>query len=162
MKEVTSDVQKLGGEMASPAVANFVIDARIPQETRRQKVEPALAGLNELTRNFVHLLFDKRREEVLKGLAGAFRLRMLDEEGAAEGVVESARPLDASTLESLSVAVGARVGKRLTLENRLRPELLGGVRVLVGSRMLDMSVQGRLDGLRTTMMNAAIPSLADS
>ena len=162
LDDVARDVEAIGREMASPTVANFVVDARIPQETRRDKIAPVLTGVNELTRNFVHLLFDKRREDVLKGVAGAFRQRMLDEAGSAEGVVESARPLGADELNGLATAVGARIGKRVTLENRVRPELVGGLRVLVGSSMLDMSVQGRLEGLRNTLLSAALPSPAEA
>lgn len=158
LDDVTRDIETLGREMASPAVAGFVVDARVAPETRRDKLVPALGSIHELTRNFVHLVFEKRREEVLQGLAGAFREQRLDEAGAAEGVVESARALDAEQLNGLATAVGARLGRSLTLENRVDPGLIGGVRVLVGSHMLDMSVRGRLDGLRNSLLAAALPS----
>ncbi|MFT5289193.1 MAG: F-type H+-transporting ATPase subunit delta [Planctomycetota bacterium] len=156
--DVSNDIARIGQEMASPAVASFVVDARIPQATRREKFGLVSADFNEITRNFVGLLFEKRREDVLPGIAEAFRARLLEEDGAAEGYVESARPLDAAQVESLAAAIGLKIDRRVTLENRVRPELMGGVRVLVGSRMLDMSVQGRLDGLRESMLQAVMPS----
>lgn len=162
LADVARDVERIGREMASPTVASFIVDARVSPATRREKIGPALTGVSELTRNFVDLLFDKRREEVLKGLAGAFRLRMLDEEGSAEGVVESARPLRAEQLQSLAAAIGVKLSRRVTLENRIRPELLGGVRVIVGSRMLDISAKGRLEGLRNAMLSAVLPAPAET
>jgi len=162
LDDVSQDIARIGQEMASPAVASFVVDARIPQATRREKFELVSAGFNEITRNFVGLLFEKRREDVLPGIAEAFRARMLDEEGSAEGIVESARPLDTAQIESLAAVIGLKIDRRVTLENRVRPELMGGVRVLVGSNMLDMSVQGRLDGLRDSMLQAVMPSASAS
>jgi F0F1-type ATP synthase delta subunit len=46
------------------------------------------------------------------------------------------------------------------LKNEIRPELVGGVRVIVASRMLDSSVQGRLAGLKKRMEEAPLPSAA--
>jgi len=162
LEEVARDVEAIGREMASATVAKFVVDARVAQETRREKLAPLLTAAHELTKNFVRLLFDKRREQVLVDLAGAFRQRMLEERGAAEGVVESARPLGTESLEQLAAAVGGRIGRTVELENRVRPDLIGGVRVLVGSRMLDMTVQGRLEGLRSKLLAAPLPSPADA
>jgi F-type H+-transporting ATPase subunit delta len=110
-----------------------------------------------LTRNFVGLLFDRRREHVLVGLPAAFRRLRLEQTGAIEGTVESARALGASELDSLASALGARLGKTVHLENRVDPDLIGGFRVFIGSRLLDRSVAGRIDGLRTRLMNAPLP-----
>jgi F-type H+-transporting ATPase subunit delta len=90
-------------------------------------------------------------------VADAFRAKRLEREGVVEGVLECPRPLDASELESLATSLGARLGKRVSLSARLNPDLVGGVRVFVGARMLDRSVQGRLEGLRRKMLAARLP-----
>ena len=156
---VRSDVERISTELSTPAVASFFFDARVSLDTRRLKFAPVLAGMQELTRNFVNLLFDKRREEVLGSLGEAFHRRHLDETGAAEGVVESARPLGSGEIAELAVSMGSRLGRRVSLENRIVPDLVGGVRVIVGSKMIDCSLQGRMDGLRKKMLEAPLPSL---
>jgi F-type H+-transporting ATPase subunit delta len=118
--------------------------------------------MNELTRNFVGLIFDKRREEVLRDLGEAFHRRLLDEQGAAEGYVESARPMGAGEIAELATAMGARLGKRVTLENRIVPDMIGGVRVIVDSKMIDFSLLGRLEGLRKKMLDAPLPALQEA
>ena len=50
-------------------------------------------------------------------------------------------------------------GKQLLLTNKLVPELVGGARVLAGNRMIDYSVQGRLEALRRKLMDAPLPSV---
>jgi F-type H+-transporting ATPase subunit delta len=159
---VAADVRRLGGELSKPGVGAFFADARVSLETRRAKLEPLLAGAHELLRNLVGLLFDKRREAVLAGLGAAFHQRMLAEKGAAEGVVESARPLDRSDVERLEIELGRRLGLHLRLSNEVEPTLIGGVRVIVGAKMLDRSLRGRLEGLEKRLYAAALPSLQDA
>ena len=159
---VQSDVEQLAKQIAAPKLAAFLVDARIPAEQRREKLRVLLSGTHQLTQNFVDLLFDKRRESVLHGLGEAFHRRSLEERGAAEGVVESARPLGAADVSQLALALGKRLGKDVKLANRVNPDVLGGVRVIVGSKMIDSSLRGRLDGLRKKMLEAPLPSLQDA
>lgn len=158
LEAVEADVARLAEAVAAPQVGDFFFDARLSVAVRREKIGPLVAGSHRLTRNFVGLLFDKRREEVLKDLGAAFHARALRERGAAEGVIESARPLAQSQLDSLKVALGGRLQKSVSLTNQIKPELIGGVRLVVDSRMFDNSIQGRLDGLRKRMEEAPLPS----
>ncbi|MEO2163801.1 MAG: F0F1 ATP synthase subunit delta, partial [bacterium] len=79
--------------------------------------------------------------------------------GAAKGIVESARPLESAELEALSQDLSKRLGKDVTLTGRVDPDLVGGVRVFVGTSMIDQSLQGRMDGLRRRMMEARLPAV---
>ena len=161
LADVERDVQRIAAELAVPGVGEFFFDARVSLEVRRAKLQPLLAGAHQLTQNFVNLLFDKRREDVLRNLGEAFHARLLRQRGEVEGTVESARPLGASELASLEAALGRRLGKVVRLKNEVRAGLIGGVRVIVDSRMLDGSLQGRLDGLRKRMVEAPLPSAAN-
>ncbi len=160
LESVRADVERIGAEMRSKKVAQFVTSPRVTPEKRLSTLQPLLDVLNPLTVKFVKLLFDKRREELLLELASAFRQRLLREAGAVEGVVESARPLDGSEINRLAESFGSKLGKRVYLENTITPELIGGFRVTVGSRMIDRSVKGRLDGLRAKMMAAPVGTAA--
>jgi F-type H+-transporting ATPase subunit delta len=133
-----------------------LFNPRIDLSTRRGAIEPALRGAHALTRNFVHLAFDRGREDVLRGLAAAFHRRTLSERNQVEGVVESARPLDAADVARIAAGVGRALGKELLLTNRIAPELVGGVRVVAGNRMLDGSLQGRLDALQRRLLAAQL------
>ena len=159
LESVRADVQRLTGQLAAGGPLAPAFDERLSIEARRALLAGHLAGANPLTQDFVQLLLDKRRVEVLRQLGAAFHQRDLDERGAAEGTVESARPLDAAQLGSLAAALGPRVGKQLTLQNRIVPELLGGLRVVVESKMIDASVAGRLEGLRKSLLAAPLPRL---
>jgi F-type H+-transporting ATPase subunit delta len=159
---VRADIEKMSAELAAPAVQGFFFDAGVSIDARRLKFEAILEGMHEMTIRFVHLLFDKRREDVLRRLGEAWHQRVLEEENTAEGVVESARPLASGEIAELAVSLGARLGKRVILENRIVPEMIGGVRVIVENRMIDFSLQGRIDGLRKKLLEAPLPSLSET
>lgn len=155
---VRADVQHIAPEFAKPAVARFLLDARIPAKERQAKIARMLEAANPLVRNFVGLLFQKKRESVLPNVAAAFQKRWLQETGAVEGTVESARPLGEPEITKLEQALGQKLGKSVKLVNELRPDLIGGVRVIVDNRLLDWSVQGRLEGMRKRMLEAQLPA----
>jgi len=161
LADVQRDVERIATEFSHPNVASYLLDARVPSGERRKRLDPVLTGMHELTRNFVGLVFDKRRESLLRSFGDAFHARVLDERGAAEGVVESARALDGAEIDRLARSVGAKLGKTVSLQNKVTPDLLGGVRVIVGSRMVDHSLSGRLGGLKKRMLDAPLPSLAE-
>jgi len=159
LEAVRADVRRLAELCAGDGAGAFVFDERLPLAERRKRFLERASGLSPLGADFLGLLFDKRRIEVLRHLGAAFHRRDLAERGAAEGVVESARKLAAEDLARLAATLGPRLGKELVLQNELRPELIGGLRVVVESRMLDASLAGRLEGLRKNLLAAPLPRL---
>lgn len=158
LERIAADVVRFDQELSGSDLAALVFDARVPVAARLEKIQPVLRRASELFASFVGLLFDKRREGVLRGLAPAFHRRMLQEAGGAEGVVESAQALDEAELGRLASALGRRLQKDVKLANRVVPELLGGVRVIVENKMLDQSLRGRLDGLRKRLLEVPLTS----
>ena len=154
---VSRDVGAITSEVAKAATRNLVFNPRVEREAKRAQLAPALGSAHVLTRNFVNLLLDKNREEVLRGLADAWKRLALEERGAAEGRVESARPLEAAEIERLAAALSKTIGRTLVLENKLVPTLVGGARVFAQNRMIDWSVAGRLESLRRKMLDARLP-----
>lgn len=62
--------------------------------------------------------------------------------------VETARTLDDLTLSEISAAVAALAGQPVPLSVSLRPELLGGLRLLLEGRVWDGSLAGQLEEVR--------------
>jgi F-type H+-transporting ATPase subunit delta len=155
---VSRDLAALAAEIARTATRSLLFNPRVEREAKRTQLAPALASAHELSRNFVNLLLDKNREDVLLGLADAWKRLALDERGAAEGRIESARPLEPAEIDRLSTALSKVIGKALVLENRIVPSLLGGARVVAQNRMIDWSVEGRLESLRRRMLDARLPA----
>ncbi len=156
---VRSDVERVATLLARPGATELVFHPAKDSATRKGYLADVLSGATETFQNFVGLVFDKRREDVLRGLGEGFRQRDLAAAGVAEGVVTSARPLASGELAELTVGLGAKLGKEVRLTNELDPTLIAGVRVTVDNRMVDHSVAGRFDGLRRRMLDAPLPTV---
>ena len=72
-------------------------------------------------------------------------LRM--EVGKHHAVVETATVLDGGVREQLEVSLRQKYGSDLTFEFLVQPELIGGLRVKIGSDVYDSSVRERLHRL---------------
>jgi F-type H+-transporting ATPase subunit delta len=71
--------------------------------------------------------------------------------GVADATVYSAFDIDAGALADLVATLEKRFGRKLNATVKLDPELIGGVRVVVGDEVLDTSVRARLAQMRAAL-----------
>lgn len=110
----------------------------------------SVGGSDAEVGNFVHLLADNGRLACLPAIASQFQTMKQGEEGVKEGVVHSAFPLDEPQFRDLKALLEGRFG-RLQLSVAVDPQLIGGVKVVVGDQVLDTSVSGKLAAMRAAL-----------
>lgn len=78
--------------------------------------------------------------------------------GVIPAIVTTAEPLSKKTLTSIQDAILKIVGseKKVDLQVKEDPSLLGGLQVQIGDRFLDLSVSSRISELRRTLADAEI------
>ncbi|MCL2830891.1 MAG: F0F1 ATP synthase subunit delta [Betaproteobacteria bacterium] len=103
--------------------------------------------------NFIQALVDNERLAVLPQIRDLYIALKSAEEGVKEAVIESAYPLDGAQLNNLTQQLEAHFGTRLQPRVVVQPELIGGVKVMVGDRMLDASVRGKLETVASALKN---------
>ena len=112
----------------------------------------AKATLPTAAINFLSAVIDNERVSALPAIASQFRALMMHTQGSSDAVVFSAFALDAAALADLSVTLEKRFGRQLNLTVEVAPELIGGVRVVVGDEVLDTSVKARLEQMKAALM----------
>jgi len=92
-----------------------------------------------------HLIAKKPRSyiQILKELARLVRLEL----DRRHSIIESARPLDEATAAGIAKSLKLKFGDDITTEFRTSPDLLGGLRVKLGSDVWDGSISNRLNTL---------------
>ncbi len=80
---------------------------------------------------------------ILQMFARLVRLEM----GRRHSVIESAVPLTGKEMEDLRAEITRTHGDDITFETAIRPDLIGGLRVRVGSDVWDGSVRARIAAL---------------
>lgn len=103
--------------------------------------------------NFVRLLVDNERLQVLPEIRELYVELKNGQEGVQEADIASAFPLDDATLKNLVAELETRFKCRIQAAVRIAPELIGGVRIAVGDQVIDASVRGKLAAMATALKN---------
>jgi F-type H+-transporting ATPase subunit delta len=111
----------------------------------------AKVGVAGLVGNFVNLIVRKRRLFALKDMIKAFRALLARERGEVSADVTSAHPLTPEQMQALADSLRTSTGKNVRIDTRVDPNLLGGLVVKVGSRMIDSSLRTKLNNLKVVM-----------
>lgn len=108
-------------------------------------------GVGDLTRKFLGLIAQQGRLFAIARIIRAYRERVARERGEIEAEVVSAVPLDDEQTAAVREAVAKFAGKSVTMSIRVDPELIGGLVVRVGSRMIDASLRTKIAQLELSM-----------
>jgi F-type H+-transporting ATPase subunit delta len=138
---------------ASPELIRLVRSPVIAAEAQARALAAILAkiGMTGLTGNFLRLLVRNRRLFAVADTLRAFRALLARERGEVSADVASAHPLSAEQTQVLSDSLKASIGKQVQIRTRVDPNLLGGLVVKVGSRMIDSSLRTKLNNLKVAM-----------
>jgi F-type H+-transporting ATPase subunit delta len=104
-------------------------------------------------RSVVKQLGEKKPRHFLKILAGYQNYVRLELE-KHHAVIESAAELDRATRDKLRRSLKAKYGEDLTSEFKVAPELIGGLRIKIGSDVWDNSVQNKIARLEDELIHA--------
>jgi F-type H+-transporting ATPase subunit delta len=109
--------------------------------------------LDGADRNFIAVLAENGRLELLPEIAAQFETLRAGREGVADADIESAFALPDGELALLVATLERRFKRRIRPSVRVDAALIGGVRVAVGDEVIDASVRGKLDAMRTALQN---------
>jgi F-type H+-transporting ATPase subunit delta len=138
---------------ASPELTRLVRSPMFSREEQARGMEAVLkkAEAGPLARKLLLLLAQKRRLFALSDVIRAFEQLLARQRGEIAAEVTSARPLSPDETEELRRVLKTRLGREPRLELSVDPSLLGGLRLKLGSRMIDSSLRTKLEGLRAAM-----------
>ena len=112
------------------------------------------ANAHQLFRNFVALVVQNRRAMALSEMARQYAVLVAGARDEMVAEIASASALDDGQIASFTEQLKSHFGKTVTVETRTDPDLLGGVVVKIGSRMIDGSLRTKLNSLKTAMNEA--------
>lgn len=156
--QVRDELRQLGELFAgSPDVLSALRNPRLPAEAKQRILDGAgLDGACETLRDFVALCLGRNRAEVVIEAPEEFARLDREARGIVRCSVESASSLDDETRGSVKARLEEITGKSVEMDEAVRPELIGGLRVLIGSRMYDGSVRRQLDDLSAHLQSTRI------
>lgn len=136
---------QLRNVLLSPAVSN----------TKKRNVIGRFADslpLARLIRNFLFIMVDRRRIDLLDDMADAYETALDERLGILRADVKSASPLSDRQQSDLQQELSRLSGKRVRCDFSIDPALIGGVIARIGSTVYDGSVRSQLEAMRERLV----------
>jgi F-type H+-transporting ATPase subunit delta len=133
----------------------FFFSPRFSPAEKKEAIRRVIEGGNERFVNFLELLAERHR------LPATFRIRRdfdelwREEHRMLPVEVTSAVELDDALVRSIGDRIETQTGRRIELTSRVDPDIIGGIVLRVGNKVLDASIHGRLERLRRQITRAA-------
>jgi len=126
-----------------------------PVIDRNEKEKVLFAAFNgkahEIPLNALLLLVRKRREALLPEIVRQYDALQMQARGAEPLTVTSAKQLSSEELRSIVAQLEQMYDKKFEVRQQVDPALIGGLRIMMGDRRVDGSIEGRLAQLRRTL-----------
>lgn len=154
---VARDLQAVTAMLDESPELGRALESPVVKSEAKAKVAGALgekAGFHDLTVRFLGVLGEQERLDLLAAMARAFAALVAEHRGELTVEVVSAAPLAAEQEEAVREMAATSLGKTVQLKTAVDPELLGGLVLRVGSRMIDASVKTKLRHLELAMRGA--------
>lgn len=148
---------RLAVELVGADAAATVVDNPAIAWVHRRAIITGLLGsrVGALTRNLVLLLARRGRLAILPSVADEFAQIVDREHGVVIANVTSARSLEPAELAAVAARIQATAERRVEVTAAVDPELIGGLTVRIGDRLIDASVRGGLARLRASLVAGA-------
>lgn len=127
--------------------------SRAEQESGMAALADKMGLSNTMTRT-LRLMATKRRLFVLPQFLAALRDRIAEEKGEVTAEVVSASPLSDDQRNRLAETLKKQAGRDVKIDMSVDERLIGGLRVKLGSRMIDTSIRSKLDAMQNMMKEA--------
>lgn len=144
---IIAENKDLGGFLANPV---------FEQESKKNVLEKIIGklSLSPMTINFLKLLIDKKRIDVLSDIEICYR-QMMDESLQKVRVnIKTAFPLSREMHDFISVSLEKVTGRKVEVTVENETGLLGGIVIGVGDTLYDGSIKNQLNNMRNLLGEA--------
>lgn len=130
----------------------FIEDPKVSSaDVERVFLAVAKDKLDEPAANLIKLLVEYGRLSLLPEVAMAFEELKAQDEGVLEAeITAAAKPSDAE-VKALVKRLETKFGKKIEARVKVDPEIIGGIKIVVGDTVIDASVRGQLQELAYTL-----------
>ena len=151
-QSITTQLTELAQVAGNEQLRSF---ADSPRATVDQVFEVATAAtkaaLGGRVKNLLRLLLENGRLSALPEITAQFKALVNAQQGSSDATIYSAFVIEPAQLAELVTALEKRFDRKLKVWVEIQPELIGGIRVVVGDEVLDTSVKARLEQMKVAL-----------
>jgi F-type H+-transporting ATPase subunit delta len=142
----------LAEAVSHPEVHAVITNPRVAKKQVEGLMEALLGGdTSKQQQNFVRVLADNQRLQILPEIAAIFETLKADAEKTVNVVVDSAFELSSAQKDKIVSSLKKRMGREIKLVCQINKELLGGVVIRAGDKVIDGSARTRLSEMANAL-----------
>jgi F-type H+-transporting ATPase subunit delta len=146
------DLQVLNTLSNNSELTSVMENPKFSFEQKSRLLETQIKGISKLAANLAFLLIDKGCFSLVSGIYSEYRSMLENYRGIEKAEVITAVQLEEQEIARLSEQLGNMSGKKVTLSLRVDPQIIGGVIVRIGGKIIDGSTRGQLAALRNELL----------
>jgi len=152
-RELADQLDALGQVAAQPQLRQFADNPKVESAAVYDVITGALKGVSLAlqVQNLLRTVIDNGRLVALPEIAAQYRALVNAQTGVSDATVYSAFPINGALLPEVIASLEKRFGRKLNATVAVDPELIGGIRVVVGDEVLDTSVRARLEQMKVAL-----------
>ena len=155
--QLQQELERVAATVAAHADLSRLVASPLVLPRKKAEVFETIlvsAQVSETLRHFFRVVAEAGRLNLLPELRRTFADLVDERAGIVQAQVSTAQPLSEVQTKALLASLTARTGKTIRLSWKQDPALLGGLKVQVGSTVLDASLQGQLRQLISRLLSA--------
>ena len=133
----------------------FLFSPYFSSAEKQEGLAKAIDGAEPELVNFLGVLAEKHRLPVIFRIRDRFDDLWDEENKRLEVTVTSAVELDPELVERIGKEIEKQTGQTVELQSVVDADILGGLVLRVGNKVLDASIRNRLEKLRKSVASAA-------
>lgn len=153
LEEWRSSLKKITEMMQDPELMTFLESPKLPFVLKKKLVENRLEDVHLSVLNLAYLLIAKGRLKIAPAIATEYE-RLLDTHyGIEHATVTTAIPLDDKTKGRVVRSLETLTGYKVIADFEVAPDILGGVIIKIGDKLIDGSFKSKLEALKKSLVS---------
>lgn len=146
------DLQVLNTLSGNSELTSVMENPRFSFEKKSKLLETQIKGISKNAANLAYLLIGKGCFSLVSGIYSEYRLMLENYRGIEKAEVITAVQLEEQEITRLSEQLGNMSGKKVTMSLRVDPQIIGGIIVRIGGKIIDGSTRGQLASLKNELL----------
>ena len=154
--------QKIAGELkafsklwrSEPRLSSSLLNPMFERGERLQALNKIseLSGLSKMSQRFLQVVFERERIAYIVEIIETFAELADAEAGLVKVQLQVAKSIDESEKRTIEESLIQQIGSSASFSWQVEPDLLGGMIVRYGGKIVDGSLRGRLERIERTLM----------
>ena len=154
LQEVTNNLKFVNETIKlQPDLSDFMYHPHVKIEAKKEVFSQIFqTEIGDLTNKFISLLMDKKREMLLPQIVSEYEMLANQVQNIVKAEITVARELNSEQRVALINKLSNVTGKTVVAEFKVASNILGGVIVKIGDKLIDGSVVRQLEALKTQLL----------